>query len=447
MLRNNKFSKQIVILVSTFLLAVNGTLGFLLVRQSKNALKFHMRERMLDISKSAAALLDGDILEKLQKEDEETEPYQKELAILRAFQEQVELKYIYGIRDMGNKTFTFTIDPTVEDPGIFGEPIMYTDALYEASLGTPSVDEEAYEDKWGRFYSAYSPVFNSAGKVAGIVAVDIDATWYEKQLRRHVYTILIACAVSLLLGGVIVFLIMGRLRKRFHFLSSEMTNLAAEVEELAAEMQLATEIVQDKDNTPKSQDDFDELGNKLKSVREELQQYILDAQSMAYLDSLTGLGNRNAYIEVLKRLDGQIADGIADFSVAVFDINGLKEANDKFGHEFGDLMIKTIAEIIKACVNTDLLYRIGGDEFVAILENDDEKAFEKVFEAINQKLAERGNVLSYGEDSMPLAVSKGAASFIKGDDTEVKSVFRRADDAMYADKADWYKNNWDRRRR
>lgn len=447
MLRNNKFSKQIVILVSTFLLAVNGTLGFLLVRQSKNALKFHMRERMLDISKSAAALLDGDILEKLQKEDEETEPYQKELAILRAFQEQVELKYIYGIRDMGNKTFTFTIDPTVEDPGIFGEPIMYTDALYEASLGTPSVDEEAYEDKWGRFYSAYSPVFNSAGKVAGIVAVDIDATWYEKQLRRHVYTILIACAVSLLLGGVIVFLIMGKLRKRFLFLNSEMTNLAAEVEELAAEMQLATEIVQDKDNTPKSQDDFDELGNKLKSVREELQQYILDAQSMAYLDSLTGLGNRNAYIEVLKRLDGQIADGIADFSVAVFDINGLKEANDKFGHEFGDLMIKTIAEIIKACVNTDLLYRIGGDEFVAILENDDEKAFEKVFEAINQKLAERGNVLSYGEDSMPLAVSKGAASFIKGDDTEVKSVFRRADDAMYADKADWYKNNWDRRRR
>ena len=447
MLRNNKFSKQIVILVSTFLLAVNGTLGFLLVRQSKNALKFHMRERMLDISKSAAALLDGDILEKLQKEDEETEPYQKELAILRAFQEQVELKYIYGIRDMGNKTFTFTIDPTVEDPGIFGEPIMYTDALYEASLGTPSVDEEAYEDKWGRFYSAYSPVFNSAGKVAGIVAVDIDATWYEKQLRRHVYTILIACAVSLLLGGVIVFLIMGKLRKRFLFLNSEMTNLAAEVEELAAEMQLATEIVQDKDNTPKSQDDFDELGNKLKSVREELQQYILDAQSMAYLDSLTGLGNRNAYIEVLKRLDGQIADGIADFSVAVFDINALKEANDKFGHEFGDLMIKTIAEIIKACVNTDLIYRIGGDEFVAILENEDEKGFEKVFEAINQKLAERGNILSYGEDSLPLAVSKGAASFIKDEDTEVKSVFRRADDAMYADKAEWYKNNWDRRRR
>ena len=447
MLRNNKFSKQIVILVSTFLLAVNGTLGFLLVRQSKNALKFHMRERMLDISKSAAALLDGDILETLQKEDEETEPYQKELAILRAFQEQVELKYIYGIRDMGNKTFTFTIDPTVEDPGIFGEPIMYTDALYEASLGTPSVDEEAYEDKWGRFYSAYSPVFNSAGKVAGIVAVDIDATWYEKQLRRHVYTILIACAVSLLLGGVIVFLIMGKLRKRFLFLNSEMTNLAAEVEELAAEMQLATEIVQDKDNTPKSQDDFDELGNKLKSVREELQQYILDAQSMAYLDSLTGLGNRNAYIEVLKRLDGQIADGIADFSVAVFDINALKEANDKFGHEFGDLMIKTIAEIIKACVNTDLIYRIGGDEFVAILENEDEKGFEKVFEAINQKLAERGNILSYGEDSLPLAVSKGAASFIKDEDTEVKSVFRRADDAMYADKAEWYKNNWDRRRR
>ena len=445
----NRLSRQIVILLSAFLLVVNGFLGILLMNQSKNSLQAQMRKRMLDISNSAAAMIDGDVLEKLQKEDENTEPYQHALDTLRVFQEQVELRYIYGIRDMGNKTFTFTIDPTVEDPGVFGEPIMYTDALYEASLGTPSVDKEPYQDKWGRFYSAYSPVFNSAGNVAGIIAVDIDAGWYEEQLRHHFYLILFACVVSLVAGGFIVFLIMGRLRKRFGFLNSEMNRLTGDVEELATELRLVADNVQGNDETAlaNSGDDFGLLESKLHFLRKELQQYISEAHLMAYTDSLTGLGNRNAYTEAIKRMDAKIADGTAEFSVAVFDINGLKQANDKYGHEFGDLMITTISDILKASVDTNKIYRIGGDEFVAILEKDDENAFEKAFDFIKQKLEEMGNVLSDGKNTTPLAVSKGAASFIKGTDTEIKSVFHRADEAMYADKAAWYSKNYDRRRR
>ena len=66
---------------------------------------------MLDILNSAAYLLDGDVLEKLQKEDVDTPEYQYSLNVLRTFQVNFNLEYIYGIRDMGNKTFTFTIDP------------------------------------------------------------------------------------------------------------------------------------------------------------------------------------------------------------------------------------------------------------------------------------------------------------------------------------------------
>ena len=451
MLNKNKFSKQIVIILSVFLIAVNGALGFLLISQSKNTLQKHMRERMLDISKSAAALLDGDEMEKLQKEDEDTEPYQRALATLRAFQEQVELKYIYGIRDMGDKKFTFTIDPTVDDPGEFGEPIEYTDALYEASLGIPSVDKTPYEDRWGRFYSAYSPVLNSAGKVAGIVAVDIDANWYEAQLRRNVYTTLIVCVVSLIAGGIIAFLIIGKLKKRFVFINSEMGRLANDVEELAAELRLASGT--DRYNadaeysTRNSGDDFEVLESKLKFMRMELKQYISNAHTMAYTDNLTGLGNRNAYLEAVKKFDSKIASGDTKFALAVFDINGLKEGNDRFGHEFGDLMITTIANILKETLGASKLYRIGGDEFVAISENAEKADFEKVFAAINQKLDKLGNILTLGKNQMALAVSKGADAYVKDLDTEIKSVFRRADDAMYADKAAWYANHFDRRRR
>ena len=77
--------------------------------------------------------------------------------------------------DDGNGNFSFSVDPAPDDPGEFGAPVVYTEALYKASLGIPSVDEVAYTDAWGRFYSAYSPVFNSNGKVAGIVATDFSA--------------------------------------------------------------------------------------------------------------------------------------------------------------------------------------------------------------------------------------------------------------------------------
>ena len=373
--------------------------------------------------------------------------FRSALGILRTFQDQVELRYIYGIRDMGNKTFTFTIDPAVDDPGEFGEPIMYTDALYAASLGTPSVDKEPYKDRWGRFYSAYSPVFNSAGKVAGIIAVDIDADWFDEQLRHHLYLICIACAASLLAGGFIVFIVTGRLRKRFAFLNSEMNRLADDVDELATELHFVSETKQVLEELTSPGDDFALFESKLKFLREELQNYITEAHSMAYTDLLTGLGNRNAYTKTIKRLNTQIVVGTADFSVAVFDINGLKQANDKFGHEFGDLMITTISDILKASLNTNMIYRIGGDEFVAVLGFSDEHAFDQVFESIKQKLDEMGNVLSDGEKQVPLGVSKGAAAFIKDSDTDINAVFHRADEAMYADKAAWYTKHGDRRKR
>ena len=62
------------------------------------------------------------------------------------------------IRD---KEFVFSVDPTIEDPGEFGSPVMYTDALYKAANGTAAIDEEPYSDAWGKIYSAYSPVFDS----------------------------------------------------------------------------------------------------------------------------------------------------------------------------------------------------------------------------------------------------------------------------------------------
>lgn len=448
-MKKNYFFKRLAILASVFLLAMNGFLGAILTHQSSEALRTQIRERMLDISESAAALLDGDALEKLTAEDEGTKDYQIAMDTLRVFQEQVDLAYIYGIRDMGDGTFTFTIDPTVDDPAAFGESVEYTEALYSASCGTSAVDEIAYEDRWGRFYSAYSPVFDSEGHVGGIVGVDFDAEWYENQIRRHRYTILVISLFSLLMGALIVFLITGRLRRYIIKLNQEMSSLAGDMEALSKELRLASGkqpdgTLQDRDwlQSLDSGDLMQGLGTMVHEVREEMHQYIIDAHELAYKDTMTGTGNRTAYFGMVDRVNRQIRDNSAGFSIAVFDINGLKRINDEQGHESGDKLIIDAASCLVSVFHAENLYRIGGDEFVAILEHASAEMVQGLFEALDRKLA-----LMNRDRDIPVAISKGMAVFIREEDEDFNGTFRRADKAMYEDKAGYYLRFGDRRRR
>ena len=83
------------------------------------------------------------------------------------------------------------MDPSLNEPAEFGEEIVVTDALIKASKGISAVDEKPYTDRWGTFYSAFSPIYNSSGVIVGIVGVDFTTEWYEGQLREQVRQTLI----------------------------------------------------------------------------------------------------------------------------------------------------------------------------------------------------------------------------------------------------------------
>ncbi len=232
---NNNVS---IIIVAVFMLAVNAVLGFVLSTQSKDAMKILIQNRMLDIVNTSADMLDGDALKSLKAEDKGTPAYQKINDTLAFFQENIELKYIYCIQIVGEKEFAFSVDPTIEDPGEFGSPIVYTDALYKASKGTAAVDDEPYSDAWGRFYSAYCPVFDSAGKVAGIVAVDFDAKWYDEQIEKQMYSIAVCMTISLLLCVVLVVVVTKQLRQRVKDITHDLTQ-ALEAAQVASKAKTA----------------------------------------------------------------------------------------------------------------------------------------------------------------------------------------------------------------
>ena len=215
------------VLVVIFLLIVTISLGYLLMRQSKSSIISLMQTRMLDISNTAAAMIDGDAIKSVTPEDQGTEKYESIMRTLTYFQDNIDLKYIYCIRDMGDGTFTFGLDPTVEDPGEFGTPIVYTDALYKASQGTAATDETPYNDAWGSFYSAYSPVFDSQGKVAAIIAVDFSSEWYNRQLATLTRTTVIVALLSLLVGGGIVTAIRSRSLRKIGSIQGQLNEMAA----------------------------------------------------------------------------------------------------------------------------------------------------------------------------------------------------------------------------
>ena len=416
------------ILVCAFLLAVNITLGYFLTKESNTALRTQIESRMLDVSNTAAAMLDGDILESLTAEDAETLDYQAALKTLSCFKANIGLAYIYLIRPLPDGSFIFMIDPDPETPGQFGEKIAYTDALHQASLGESAVDQEPYTDQWGSFYSAYSPVFDASGRVAGIVAVDFSADWYERQISNQIWTTLKIGGISIFFAAVIVTLLIFRYKRRVRFLMEEMNLVSDGIETLVQEISPGATLRLEAET--QSADESKALGARIHSLQQQLGEQITMVRAMAYVDGLTGLANRAAYDEYVNQLNGEIRYRKASFAIGIFDLNGLKETNDMDGHERGDQMIRQAADLLGRVFPDAKRYRIGGDEFIVIREG------------LEPEIASRRALICDG----PVSISQGYAVFDPASDMDFHMVFNRAEAEMYYDKRDYYRTHQDRRR-
>lgn len=147
-------------------------------------------------------------------------------------------------------------------------------------------------------------------------------------------------------------------------------------------------------------------------------------QYMSYRDMLTTLYNRNRYIQVL---EGMQAKTVIKTGVAYIDINGLKRVNDLYGHEAGDRLIINTARSMLAILPENA-YRVGGDEFVLICFDMDEKIFRSKVRDICDSIAAKRISVSVG------VVWEESSS-------EFETMLRRADDLMYAEKKKYYEKH------
>ncbi|GEM_PF-3462210 len=149
-------------------------------------------------------------------------------------------------------------------------------------------------------------------------------------------------------------------------------------------------------------------------------------------DELTGLLNRHAYYEDIAALEKV---GYRDDMVLVaMDVNGLKVANDQFGHSAGDRLLRTSAEVMRNAFSAyGEIYRTGGDEFMAILFCDPE-----AFVSLGDRL-EHAISVSEEVDNGKVSIAKGIVAFSGYSDYSFTALERRADELMYRDKDEYYR--------
>ena len=432
--RRISLTTRFVVIVGLVMMLTNILLGSITLTQSRATMKSLIGKNMLDITNTAAALLNGDELGALTEEDVDGPVFNKIKAALAVYQNNADIEFIYAVRQTGPDSFVFTVDPDPVSPGAFGEEIVVTDGLRAAGQGVPSVDSMAVADRWGNFYSAFSPVFDSTGAVAGIVGIDFSAEWYESQIQNHMIVIGVVSALSVLVGIVVVAIIVGSVQAKFTEIGRGLSLVSADVERLRREIDSTPDGEEAPELLDNSGDELELLSARLQSIQGDLKNYLDYLHVRAYTDGLTGVGNSTAYHEHLVKLKESIEKQDARFAVALFDIDRLKNINDCYGHVCGDRIIRGAADTISSVFRREEIFRIGGDEFIAIVKNAGPEAIDGKLSRLEQAVRDY-NARAHENDAV-LGLSAGAAVFDPAHDRSFRDVFVRADETMYRTKGE-----------
>jgi diguanylate cyclase (GGDEF)-like protein len=158
----------------------------------------------------------------------------------------------------------------------------------------------------------------------------------------------------------------------------------------------------------------------------------IEHRSKAVIDQLTGLLNRNALQARAHELEQQSAITGQPVGVIIGDFDDFKGVNDSDGHTTGDAVLKDVAYLIRKQLRAfDLAYRLGGDEFLVLTPGADVQESALIAEQLRRAVA--ADTVGGG---LRVTMSFGVSASAHGEEFDYESVFARADEALYAAKAE-----------
>lgn len=248
---------------------------------------------------------------------------------------------------------------------------------------------------------------------------EINADW-----QNWSRTIMLAFAVLLVVFIGFIMAFVGRITKPLR----KLTVAAEQVAEGNYDFELDYD----------GQDEVGILTRTFKTVTARLKTYISDLSDLAYADALTSVHNKGAFDISVRKLQAKLDEtsGNTEFAVCMFDCNRLKQVNDRYGHDKGDIYLKESAAIVCKVFSHSPVFRIGGDEFAALLMGNDYQNREALIQLFDKACSEKRSHETAAWEKVDVA--RGMAVYTR-EDSSVNDVVRRADRIMYENK--WHSKN------
>ncbi len=187
--------------------------------------------------------------------------------------------------------------------------------------------------------------------------------------------------------------------------------------------------------TKQLEEDLTQAENDLYEREEEIGQI----SQVAFRDALTGVGSKAAFDRFAGEFAQKIATQPSAFSIVMMDANNLKYINDAYGHDAGDKYLRGCCQLICKVFSHSPVYRVGGDEFVAVLQNTDFENRSELFRRLNETFEK-----AYAKEDVPewerYSISAGMADS-RPEDASVERAFAEADHSMYNAKEKFRKDH------
>ena len=204
------------------------------------------------------------------------------------------------------------------------------------------------------------------------------------------------------------------------------------------------ELTQAADQVDKGNYDFtldyngdDEVGrltSTFKRLAHNMEENISDLSNRVYVDSLTSVKNKGAFADAINILQRRLEDDNSqvEYAIGIFDCDNLKIINDRYGHDKGDVYLKTSCHLICRVFEHSPVFRIGGDEFAVILQGHDYECRDELVERFYKACDDNNeSAMNAWERS---SVTVGIATYDQQTDRYANDTVRRADKIMYANK-------------
>ena len=262
---------------------------------------------------------------------------------------------------------------------------------------------------------------NDMSIVVCVPEAEVNNTWFKIvwQIVLVAFAVIIAIAASTIV-----------LTRRLTKPLKELTLAAEEINKGNYNVELKS----------KRNDEIGLLTSTMNRLVENLATYIGDLNSLAYSDALTSVKNKSSFDIALKELQDHIDNKEAvEFAVVMFDCDGLKDINDKYGHDKGNVFLKNSSLLMSNVFSKSDIYRIGGDEFASILTGDDYINRE---ELIKKFILQSKEISSFAKEEWEkVNVSIGLAAYDPEIDSAANDVLIHADHLMYQNKRERKRKN------